>query len=146
MIQVMIANTPKPPYYAIIFSSIRTEGDNGYSAMADLMVELPSQQDGFIGVESARNELGITVSYWKDLESIRKWKQHSEHLIAQIKGRTEFYKHYKTRISKVERTLSLSKLMLIFNMLYTSINSVRRISTSSMSVTFSTVPTKVYLR
>ena len=68
----MIANTPKPPYYAVIFSSIRTEGENGYSEMGDKMVELAEQQDGFLGVESARNELGITVSYWKDLESIRK--------------------------------------------------------------------------
>ncbi|MBD3638939.1 MAG: antibiotic biosynthesis monooxygenase [Crocinitomicaceae bacterium] len=99
----MIANTPKPPYYAVIFSSIRTEGDNGYEGMTELMVELASQQDGFLGLESARNDLGITVSYWKDLESIKKWKQHHEHVIAQKKGRTEWYRHYKTRIAKVER-------------------------------------------
>lgn len=99
----MIANTPKPPYYAVIFSSIRTENHNGYSEMADFMVELAEKQDGFLGVESARNELGITVSYWKDLESIAKWKQNSEHLIAQDKGRKAWYTCYKTRISKVER-------------------------------------------
>jgi heme-degrading monooxygenase HmoA len=99
----MIANTPKPHYYAVIFSSIRTEQVNGYDEMADLMLELASRQEGFLGVESARNELGITVSYWKDLESISKWKQHSEHLIAQKKGRADWYQHYKTRIAKVER-------------------------------------------
>ena len=66
----MIANTPKPPYYAVIFSSIRTEGDNGYSDMANDMLELAKLQDGFLGVEGARDELGITVSYWKDLDSI----------------------------------------------------------------------------
>ena len=99
----MIANTPKPPYYAVIFSSVRTEGDNGYSKMADLMFELASQQEGFLGVETARNVLEITVSYWENLDSIRKWKQQSEHLIAQKKGRAEWYKNYKTRISKVER-------------------------------------------
>ena len=99
----MIANTPKPPYYAVIFTSIRTEIESGYIEMADLMVNLASTQDGFLGVESARNELGITVSYWEDLESIKKWKQHSEHLIAQKKGQTDWYKSYKTRICKVER-------------------------------------------
>lgn len=106
----MITNTPEPPYYAVIFSSIRTEVNDGYSEMADLMVELAHQQDGFIGVESARNELGITVSYWKNLESIRKWKQNSDHLIAQKKGRTEWYKHYKTRIAKVERDYGFDSL------------------------------------
>lgn len=99
----MIVNTPKPPYYAVIFSSIRTDVDNGYSDMADYMVELASQQEGFLGVESARNELGITVSYWKDLASIKKWNEHSAHQIAKNKGKLEWYKHYKTRISKVER-------------------------------------------
>lgn len=105
----MIADTPKPPYYAVIFSSIKVENANGYSEMADLMVELAKTQEGFLGVESARNELGITVSYWKDLESITKWKQNSEHLIAQDKGRKEWYKHYKTRISKVERDYEFEK-------------------------------------
>lgn len=70
----MIAQTPSPPYYAVIFTSVRTEADNGYAKMADRMVEMAQKQDGFLGVESARNEIGITVSYWRDLESIRKWK------------------------------------------------------------------------
>ena len=99
----MIAKTPKPPYYAVIFSSVNTENVEDYSEMANRMVELASQQPGFLGVESARNELGITVSYWKDLESIKKWKQNSEHLEAQRKGRSDWYKSYKTRIAKVER-------------------------------------------
>lgn len=68
----MIAQTPEPPYYAVIFTSVRTEGDNGYAEMADRMVEIARQQDGFLGVESARNDIGITVSYWRDLEAIRK--------------------------------------------------------------------------
>lgn len=106
----MIATTPKPPYYAVIFTSIRTEIESGYIEMADLMVNLASTQDGFLGVESARNELGITVSYWQDIESIIKWKQHSEHLIAQKKGRTDWYTSYKTRICKVERDYDFEKL------------------------------------
>jgi len=99
----MIANTPLPPYYAVIFSSVRTEDEIGYADMADKMVELAKEQDGFLGIESARNELGITVSYWRDLESIRKWKANADHKIAQSKGRSDWYRSYKTRIALVER-------------------------------------------
>jgi len=99
----MIAKTPKPPYYAVIFTSTRTDGDRGYSKMADYMLDLAQQQEGFLGMESAREALGLTVSYWRDLESIKSWKENSEHLIAQEKGREEWYKSYKTRIAKVER-------------------------------------------
>jgi len=97
-----IAKTPEPPYYAVIFTSLRTEGDNGYGEMAERMVKLASQQPGFLGVESARKNIGITVSYWSDLESIKAWKQNAEHLIAQKKGREVWYKEFKTRISRVE--------------------------------------------
>ena len=99
----MIANTPKPPYYAVIFTSILGEFKDGYSEMADLMVKLAKEQEGFLGVESARENLGITVSYWKDLQSIKNWKKNYEHRIAQEKGQSDWYKCYKTRISKVER-------------------------------------------
>lgn len=105
----MIAKTPEPPYYAVIFSSIRTDGDNGYSEMADLMVDLAKHQDGFLGVESARNELGITVSYWRDLDSIKKWKNNAKHSMAREKGRNIWYKNFKTRIAKVERDYGFEK-------------------------------------
>jgi heme-degrading monooxygenase HmoA len=98
-----IADTPEPPYYAVIFTSRRTEGDNGYASMADRMVELARQQPGFLGIESARQDLGITVSYWDSLDSIRNWKQNTEHLEAQNKGRGSWYSHYSVRISKVEK-------------------------------------------
>lgn len=99
----LIANTPQPPYYAVIFTSHRTEGDNGYGEMATKMVELASKQPGFLGVESARADIGITVSYWTDLESIKKWKENIEHRQAQKLGREKWYTSFKTRISKVER-------------------------------------------
>ncbi len=98
----MIANTPGPPYYAVIFSSVRTEGDNGYSAMADKMAELAKSQEGFLGMESVREELGITVSYWLDLESVRKWRENLEHTFARDQGRAQWYKAFKVRISRVE--------------------------------------------
>ena len=75
----MIATTHKPPYYAVIFTSLRTEGDQGYAAVSDQMMQLAEKQDGFLGVEHARETLGITVSYWQDLESIKKWKHQAEH-------------------------------------------------------------------
>ncbi len=99
-----IAKTPKPPYYAVIFSSQRTDGDKGYGKMADKMVELASQQDGFLGMESARdNELGITVSYWESLDAIKNWKENSAHKVAQERGKTEWYKSFALRVCKVER-------------------------------------------
>ncbi len=100
---MILLKTHKPPYYAVIFTSTRTVRDNGYSEMADRMMELAKQQKGFLGVESARNEIGITVSYWKDLDSIRKWKEHAEHQVAIEKGKKEWYKNYAVRIAKVER-------------------------------------------
>jgi heme-degrading monooxygenase HmoA len=99
----MIANTPPTPYYAVIFTSLRTEGDNGYGSMAKEMDELAKQQPGYLGIESAREELGITISYWRSLADIKNWKANSRHLFAQKQGRDKWYKSYKVRICKVER-------------------------------------------
>jgi len=99
----MIANTPPAPYYAVIFTSLRTEGDQGYAAMAEEMDGLAKQQEGYLGIESARNELGITVSYWRSLEDIKNWKANARHLFAQKTGREKWYESYKVRICKVER-------------------------------------------
>lgn len=96
--------TPEPPYYAVIFSSQRTEGENGYVNMANQMVELASKQKGFLGVESARDErLGITVSYWDSLESIENWKENAAHKVAQEKGKSIWYQNFALRVCKVER-------------------------------------------
>ena len=104
-----IAKTPDPPYYAVIFTSSRTEGDHSYTETAERMIELASQQPGFLGVESARESVGITVSYWSDLESIKLWKQNSEHVLAQKQGRETWYKEFKIRIGKVESDYGFSK-------------------------------------
>ena len=104
-----IADTPKPPYYAVIFTSLRTEEDSGYAAMAEKMLALAAEQPGFLGVESAREGVGITVSYWADMEAIRLWKNHAEHLIAQKLGREKWYASFTTRIAKVERDYGMSK-------------------------------------
>jgi len=107
----MIAETPTPPYYAVIFTSMRTEGDNNYGGdMAERMVLLAQEQEGFLGVESARNEIGITVSYWRDLESIKKWKENTEYKTARENERKLWYTSFKTRIAKVESDYDFHKL------------------------------------
>jgi heme-degrading monooxygenase HmoA len=98
-----IAKTPEPPYYAVIFTNLRTDGDSGYAEMADRMVELVQQQPGFLGFESACEGLGITVSYWQDLASIKAWKANGEHLQAQQQGHEQWYSTFKTRVARVER-------------------------------------------
>jgi heme-degrading monooxygenase HmoA len=105
-----IANTPQIPYYAVIFTSERTDGDNGYAEMADEMVKLASVQSGFLGVESAREGVGITVSYWEYLEAIQQWKQNERHLVAQRQGKSDWYLNYKTRVCKVERDYGFEKV------------------------------------
>ncbi|UZF14627.1 antibiotic biosynthesis monooxygenase family protein [Ralstonia pseudosolanacearum] len=103
------AHTPHAPYYAVIFSSLRTDGDNGYGAMAERMVELARTMPGFLGIESVRDEEavtqgrpGITVSYWSSLEAIHEWKNQAEHRVAQQRGREQWYAAYNLRICKIE--------------------------------------------
>ena len=99
------ANTPEPPYFAVIFTSKQGENTEGYEEMAKRMVDLAQQQQGFLGVESSRDSAGngITVSYWQSEEAIKHWKQQGEHLSAQQQGRNSWYQHYHVRIAKVER-------------------------------------------
>jgi heme-degrading monooxygenase HmoA len=100
-----IASTPPAPYYAVIFSSTRTSTDEGYEDTADRMVALAKEEEGFLGIESARDNEGhgITVSYWRSLEDIKQWKAHTEHIEAQLSGRKKWYSSYKVRIVQVMR-------------------------------------------
>jgi heme-degrading monooxygenase HmoA len=102
------AKTPEPPYYAVVFTSQRTEGDDGYEAMAQAMFELALKQPGCLGAESVRDisGLGITVAYFTDEAAIQAWKQNSEHLVAQRLGKERWYSHYELRVAKVERAYS----------------------------------------
>ena len=99
----MRAQTPEPPYYAVIFTSLRTDVDDGYGNMADAMVELAKTQPGSLGIESAREELGITVSYWATPEDIKNRKEKAHHQLAQKLGREKWYAAFKTRVCRVER-------------------------------------------
>ena len=99
----MIAQTPEPPYYAVIFSNVLTEEVEGYEEMANAMVELAKKQEGFLGFESVRNGLGITISYWESETAIANWKKNEHHLVAQQQGMQQWYESYVTRVCKVER-------------------------------------------
>jgi heme-degrading monooxygenase HmoA len=99
-----IAQTPEPPYVAVIFTSIRADGDDGYAAMATEMADLAAQQPGYLGLESARDALGITVSYWATEDDARAWKRVQEHLVAQKLGRERWYARYAVRVAQVTRT------------------------------------------
>lgn len=101
-----ISKTPKPPYYAVIFTSTDADTDHTeHAAMSRQMVELAETYDGFLGIEPARNEngTGVAVSYWRDLETIREWGRDPEHLVAKEKGRTIWYDRYRIRVAKVEQ-------------------------------------------
>ena len=104
----LIAATPRPPYYAVIFTSLRTDVEEGYAETSEKMIAMAAEQPGFLGVESAREDVGITVSYWADLESIKAWKAVAEHRAAQVMGREKWYAAFKTRICKVERDYGLT--------------------------------------
>ena len=101
----MMAEIPNAPYYAVIFTSLRTKFDQGYAEAAQRMVELAREQPGFLGVESARGEdgLGITVSYWDSEAAILAWKHHPEHRAIRERGRSTWYEAFHTRVCKVER-------------------------------------------
>jgi len=96
------ATTPQPPYYAVIFTSVRTAGDNGYSATAQAMVDLAAAQPGFLGLESARQEIGITVSYWQSEAAILAWKNQVDHRAAMLRAK-DWYRHFRVRVARVER-------------------------------------------
>ena len=102
------ATTPEPPYYAVIFTSLRTPEEAGYSQTADRMAELAQEIPGYLGIESARGAdgVGITVSYWMSQEAIANWKRHAEHRGAQERGKQQWYEHYELRVAKVERAYS----------------------------------------
>ncbi|MET0239867.1 MAG: antibiotic biosynthesis monooxygenase [Sphingobium sp.] len=100
----------EPPYYAVIFTSDRTDADGeGYGAAANLMAELAAAQPGNLGMDSAREEIGITISYWRDLDAIAAWKRNADHVLAQRSGREIWYASYSLHVARVERAYHFEK-------------------------------------
>jgi heme-degrading monooxygenase HmoA len=103
----MFANTPPPPYYAVIFTNMRKDASpsDGYADMATEMVHLAEQQEGYLGHESVRGAdgMGITVSYWASEAHIVAWKANARHQFAQQQEREQWYEGYFTRVAKVDR-------------------------------------------
>ncbi|WP_439131229.1 antibiotic biosynthesis monooxygenase family protein [Polaribacter sp.] len=105
----MIVAHLKPPYYAVIFTTIIANNAEGYLKTAQRMETLAKLQKGYLGIESARNEIGITVSYWQTLDDILHWKNNVEHVLARNLGREKWYTQYQLRICKVEREYGFLK-------------------------------------
>ncbi|MCJ7557202.1 MAG: antibiotic biosynthesis monooxygenase [Gammaproteobacteria bacterium] len=100
-----LAKTPNPPFYAVIFTSVRRQADEqAYQETAARMLRLAARQTGFLGVDSAHSDgVGITVSYWESEKAIRTWKLQVEHSEAQRRGRENWYRQYSLRVARVER-------------------------------------------
>lgn len=98
-----IANTPNPPYFAVIFTSLKSKNEPEYAEAAKLMEQLAQKQKGYLGYESAREGLGITVSYWESLDAIQAWKENIEHIAVQKMGRDAWYAAFKVRVCEVFR-------------------------------------------
>jgi heme-degrading monooxygenase HmoA len=105
------ASLPDPPYYAVVFTSVRTAGDNGYAERAALMLQLAAEQPGFLGVDSARGDdgLGITVSYWTDEDSIAAWRGHVEHALTRARGKEQWYASFAVHVARVERAYGFTR-------------------------------------
>ena len=109
-----MTDTAKAPraQYAVIFPNQRTTNDpDGYAQTAERMVELAVKQPGCLGFDSARDAqgFGITVSYWESLDAIEAWRNHPEHMKAQVDGREKWYAHYDLHITKIEHSHSYRK-------------------------------------
>jgi heme-degrading monooxygenase HmoA len=105
-----LARTPDPPYLAVIFASVRNRqpGDQ-FDEIDQRMMTLAAQQPGFLGVETASSDVGITVSYWADEESIAAWRRNADHAFAQYEGRTRWFDAYELRVARVERAHSFTR-------------------------------------
>lgn len=111
MTDVAPASLPTPPYYAVVFTAVRTAVDHGYAETDERLLELAAEQPGFLGVDSARRPdgLGITVSYWRDEDSIAAWREHAEHALARAHGREHWYASYALHVAKVERVYGFTR-------------------------------------
>jgi heme-degrading monooxygenase HmoA len=99
----------KTPYYAVIFTNLQTDHLEGYWETAQLMEKLASEDPGYLGMDHARDQIGITISYWKNEEAIARWKAQLDHQQAQLLGRSQWYTKYSVRICKVEREYHFEK-------------------------------------
>lgn len=112
MSDAKLSTTPEPPYYAVIFASLRTkQDDEGYAAAAARMAQLASEQPGYLGVDSVRDAtgVGITVSYWSSEDAIAAWRRHAEHTLSREQGRKSWYAEYQLRVARVERAYGFKR-------------------------------------
>ncbi|MGW6472881.1 antibiotic biosynthesis monooxygenase family protein [Streptomyces nigra] len=89
-----------------VFTTVRTEGQSGYSETNARMEELVKDVPGYLGMDHAQTPggLGITVGYFRDADALTRWRTDAEHRAAQQRGRDEWYRSYALHVAKVERS------------------------------------------
>ncbi|MCD0466707.1 antibiotic biosynthesis monooxygenase [Flavobacterium sp. ENC] len=93
---------------AVIFEVIPNEGkkEEYLTIAANLRPEL-DHIEGFISIERFQSfndpEKVLSLSFWKDEESILQWRNLEMHRFAQAKGREEIFRDYHLRIAAVVR-------------------------------------------
>ncbi|MEU5347294.1 MULTISPECIES: antibiotic biosynthesis monooxygenase [unclassified Streptomyces] len=102
----------EPPYYAVVFTSVKTEEGGrdgvpgGYGETNERMEELVEKIPGYLGMDYAGSPggLSITVGYFRDADAVEEWRTNAEHRAAQKRGRAEWYERYTLHVAKVERS------------------------------------------
>jgi heme-degrading monooxygenase HmoA len=97
---------------AVIFEVVPSaEGMAEYLARAAALGALLAQVDGFISVErftsiSDPSKL-LSLSFWRDEEAVRRWREQERHRDAQAAGRAGVFEHYRLRVASVIRDYGL---------------------------------------
>lgn len=91
------------PYYAVIFTSTYHMLDDEYEGLDARLIAIAETIEGFIGMDSAGGDFGISVSYWKSEEAILEWRNNADHQVAMKNGIAKWYDYYNVRVCKVER-------------------------------------------
>ncbi len=101
-------STPAKHAIAVIFEVIPAEGRK--QEYLDIAASLRPQLDtikGFISIERFQSlyhpEKILSLSFWKDEEAIKAWRNIELHRTAQTKGREYIFKDYHLRIAQVVR-------------------------------------------
>jgi len=93
--------------YAVIFKAKINKLDYDYTVMAKQMRDLAINKYGcYDFISTTEGNLEIAISYWNDLAQIKKWKQNSDHLIAQDMGKSTWYNSYTVQVVEIIREYS----------------------------------------
>jgi len=89
----------------VLFRSKLVPEPDGYAEMAEEMETLARSMPGFIDVKAYKAEDGerLTVVWWEDETTLRAWRTHARHLVAQQTGRERWYEYYDMNVATIVR-------------------------------------------